>query len=73
MEENNSNSKFQRFFKEYGGAVIGGIVSLLLCFTKIYKLLLYIVIILAGIVVGNYVQKNKENVKTKLKEFIDKV
>lgn len=73
MEENNSKNKFQNFFKEYGGGVIGGVVALLLCFTEIYKLLLYIVIVLAGIVVGNYVQKNKENVKTKLKEFIDKV
>ena len=31
-----------------------------------------VVIVLAGVFLGNYVQKNKSNVKEKLKQFIDK-
>lgn len=73
MGEKDSNNNFAKFFKEYGGALIGGLIALILCFTEIYRALLYVVIVLAGVVIGNYVQKNKENVKTKLKEFIDKV
>lgn len=71
--DNNGNNILQNIFKQYGGAIIGGVIALLLCFTEIYKLLLYIVIILAGVIIGNYVQKNKKSVKEKLKEFIDKV
>ena len=73
MEENHGDNLFQKVLKEYGGAIIGGIIALLLCFTEIYRLLVYIVIILAGVLIGNYVQKNKPKVKEKLKEFIDKV
>ena len=71
MDENNEK-KFNLFVKQYGGAVIGGLIALILCFTGIYELLVYIVIVLAGAVLGNYVQKNKPNVKEKLKTFIDK-
>lgn len=74
MDENNENNenKLNLFIKQYGGAVIGGLIALILCFTGIYELLIYIVIVLAGAVLGNYVQKNKPNVKEKLKAFIDK-
>ena len=73
MDENHGENLFQRILKDYGGAIIGGIIALPLCFTEIYKLLVYGVIILAGIVIGNYVQKNKPKVKEKIKEFIDRV
>lgn len=74
MEENNNenNNKINFLIKEYGGAVIGGLIALILCFTEVYKILVYIVIVLAGAFLGNYVQKNKDNVKEKLKQFIDK-
>lgn len=71
MNENNDSNE-NNFFSKYGGAIIGGIVALILCFTEIYKLLIGIVIVLAGMYIGNYVQKNKLMVKEKLKEFIDK-
>lgn len=69
-EENNNNSN--GIFGKYGGAVIGGVIALILCFTEIYRVLVYCVIVLAGVLVGNYVQKNKSIVKEKLKEFIDR-
>ncbi len=73
MDENNeNNNKINYIIKEYGGAIIGGLIALILCFTELYRVLLYIVIVLAGAFLGNYIQKNKDNVKEKLKEFIDK-
>ena len=71
MNENNEN-KINNFVANYGGATIGGLIALILCFTQIYRLLIGIVIVLAGMFLGNYVQKNKDSVKEKLKEFIDK-
>ncbi len=71
MNDNNGNA-LENFIKNYGGAVIGGLVALILCFTQLYKLLIGIVIVLAGIFIGNYVQKNKNSVKEKLKQLIDR-
>lgn len=72
MNDDNDKKGLNAFIAEYGGAVIGGLIALILCFTEFYRLLVFIVIVLAGIFVGNYVQKNKPNVKEKLKQLIDK-
>ena len=74
MGENNENNenKLNFFIKQYGGAVIGGLIALILCFTELYRILVFIVIVLAGAFLGNYVQKNKPHVIEKLKAFIDK-
>ena len=61
-----------KLVENYGGAIIGGIVALILCFTRLYKLLILVVVVVAGAFIGNYVQKNKESVKEKLKAFIDR-
>lgn len=84
-EENNNNNSnkninkefdgtnnFNELVSKYGGAFIGGLIALILCFTQLYKLLVCIILVCAGMFLGNYVQKNKSNVKEKLKEFIDK-
>ncbi len=68
----NENNNLNTLINKCGGAIIGGLIALILCFTELYKLLVYLVIVLAGAFLGNYVQKNKANVKEKLKEFIDK-
>ena len=68
----NDDSKLNGFVRQYGGACIGGFIALLLCFTKLYVFLLNLLIVLAGALVGNYVQKNKDTVKEKIKSFIDK-
>ena len=65
-------SKLNRFIYNYGGATIGGVIALLLCITGIYKLLFCVIVILVGMFIGNYIQKNKIDVKEKLKNFIDK-
>lgn len=74
MEENNENKKIDLvdICANYGGAIIGGLIALILCFTGLYKLLVTIVVVFAGVFLGNYIQKNKSAVKEKLKEFIDK-
>ena len=64
---------FKKFIMEYRGAIIGAIVALLLYLTGLHKLILGIVLVLIGIYVGNYVQRNKEFVKEKLKKFIDRM
>lgn len=71
-ENNNGEKNLNYFISKYGGAIIGGIVALILCFTELYKLLICLVVTCVGIFIGNYIQKNKTNVKEKLKEFIDK-
>ena len=63
----------KNFLIKYRGAIIGGIVALLALILNLHKLLIWILIIVAGIVIGNYVQHNKEIVKEKLKSYIDKL
>ena len=45
---------------------------LILC-TKLYDVIIAIVGIVLGAIVGNYIQQNKDSVKEKLKEFIDRL
>ncbi len=68
---------FKQFCDKYAGAIIGflvglGLAVLLLC-TNLYKLIIGIVLIIACVYFGNYIQRNKENVKEKTKKFIDKL
>ncbi len=68
---------FASFWNKYGGAVIGLVVGILLAilivFSNFYKVILAIALIIACIWVGNYFQRNKEEVKEKMKNFIDKL
>ncbi len=61
------------FFEKYGGAIIGGIVALILACTSLYRVVIGIVLGVIGMWAGNYLQKNKESVKEKLKNLIDKM
>lgn len=65
--------EFKNFVKEYSGAIIGGIVAVVILCTQLYRLIIGIILIAIGIFVGNYVQKNKYDVKERLKNFIDKM
>lgn len=64
---------FKEFLSKYLGAIIGVIVAILILCTKLYELMIGIVLILMGAFVGNYIQKNKDEVKVKLKDFIDRL
>lgn len=64
---------FKKFLSKYKGAIIGGLISLVALLLNLHKILIWIIIILAGILIGNYVQHNKEFVKDKLKTYIDKL
>lgn len=64
---------FKNFLMEYKGAIIGAIIAVLILFTNLYKLIVAIILIVLGIFIGNYVQRNKYDVKEKLKNFIDKL
>ncbi len=64
---------FKKFISEYRGAIIGVIVAIIILATRLYSLIVGILLILAGAFVGNYVQQNKDDVKAKLKNFIDRM
>ena len=64
---------FKNFITKYRGAIIGVIIAILILCTKIYELILAIILLFIGAIVGNYVQQNKYDVKEKLKNFIDKL
>lgn len=66
-------NSFTDFIKEYSGAIIGAVVAILILCTGLYKLIIGIILIGMGLFVGNYIQRNKYEVKEKLKNFIDKM
>ncbi len=64
---------FMNFWNKYKGAIIGTIIAILILITRLHDLILAIVILILGAFIGNYVQLNKDDVKEKLKKFIDKM
>lgn len=66
-------NEIKNFLMKYRGAIIGGIVAILILLTRLYELIIGVILICLGIYVGNYIQLNKETVKEKLKKFIDKM
>lgn len=63
----------KKIITQYRGAIIGIIVAIVILATRLYELIVGILLILAGAFIGNYVQQNKDDVKAKLKKFIDKI
>ena len=64
---------FKKFINQYKGEIIGIIIAIVLLATRLYDVIIGILLILAGAIIGNYVQQNKDDVKAKLKKFIDKM
>ena len=64
---------FKKFMSQYGGMIIGIIVAIVLLLTKFYLLIIAIILIVVCGYAGHYFQHNKDNVKDKLKNFIDKL
>ena len=63
----------KKFFRTYGGAIIGALIAILILCTRLYELIIWIVFICLGLYIGNHVQHNKSEVKEKLKKFIDRL
>ena len=66
-------NNFKDFWTQYKGAIIGVVIAILILITRLHDLILAIVVIILGAFIGNYIQQNKEDVKIKLKNFIDKM
>ena len=64
---------FKEFVKEYAGAIIGALAAIIILCTNLYRVIIGVILIAVGMFIGNYVQKNKYEVKNKLKDFIDKM
>ena len=64
---------FKEFIIKYRGAILGGLVAIIALILNLHKILIAIALIIFGIVIGNYIQNNKEYVKEKLKWYIDKM
>lgn len=64
---------FKKFISEYAGAIIGGIVAIIILCTRLYELIVGSILVAIGIFIGNYVQRNKYEVKEKLKNLIDRM
>ena len=65
--------EFKNFLINFRGAILGGLIALIALLLNLHTVLIWILIIVAGILIGNYVQHNKEFVKDKLKSYIDKL
>ncbi len=63
----------KKFIVQYKGALIGIVVAILILITRLYDLILAIILIVLCAFIGNYIQQNKEKVKNVLKEFLDKM
>ena len=63
----------KEFISRYFGAIICVIVAIILLCTHLYKVIIGIILIFVCGYVGNYVQMNKEDVKEKLKNIIDRL
>lgn len=63
----------KKFLIKYRGAIIGGLIAILALIFNLHKVMLCILIVIGGIIIGNYVQHNKEIVKERLKQYIDKL
>ena len=64
---------FKDIWNQYKGAIIGIAIAILILITRLHDLILAVVVLVLGAFIGNYVQQNKEDVKAKLKSFIDKM
>lgn len=64
---------FKDFLAKYRGAIIGIVIAILILCTRLYQLIVAIILLFVGAIVGNYVQQNKFEVKEKIKNFIDRL
>ena len=54
--------ELKRFISQYKGAIIGVIIAIIILATRLYDVIVAILLLLAGAIIGNYVQQNKDDV-----------
>ena len=64
--------RLKDFIIEYRGAIIGGIIAIVALALRIHEFLIGCLVIAAGILAGNYVQRNKEAVKQRIRDIVDR-
>ena len=64
---------FKSFVYEYRGAIIGGIIAIIVLATNLLRFALAFIVLCAGVFLGNYVQQNKYEVKQKLVDLINRL
>lgn len=65
--------KFLQFINDNKYPIIGLLIAILIIATGLYRLIIPVLLIVLGVYAGSYFQKNKEEVKEKIKNFIDKL
>ena len=65
--------KILQFIMDYKYPIIGFLIAVVLIATGIYEWIIPIALICFGIYGGLYFQKNKDDVKEKIKNLIDKL
>lgn len=65
--------KFLQFINDNKYPLIGLVVAILIIATGLYKLIIPVLLIALGVYAGWYFQRNKEEVKEKIKNLIDKL
>ena len=63
----------EEFWKRNKGIILGVAVAVILLITGLQHLIIGLVLIIACGFIGNYIYKNKDEVKSKTKNFIDKL
>lgn len=63
----------KEIWNQYKGAITGVVIAILILITRLHDLILAAVVLILGAFIGNYVQHNKDFVKSKLKNLIDKM
>ena len=63
----------KKFLTKYWGGIFGAIIALIIACTGFYRIIVGIVLVCIGAWAGNYFQHNKDFVKNKLKEFVDRM
>ena len=64
---------FKEFMSRYGGMIVGIIIAILLLLTRFYELIIAIILIAVCGYAGYYFKHNRESVKEKLKNLVDKL
>ena len=64
---------YKEFWNKNKGIIIGVIVAIILLITGLQQLVIGLVLIFACGIIGNYIYKNKDEVKDKTKKFIDRL